>query len=93
MFLIFTVRVDGLALTSVYQGDFYVVTRNGTRIDSGGGSSFDAVNYDDTLARAEVAAGQHKTGYIVFDSPVRHEMLEYDPNFEGETDRVVGVLT
>ena len=29
-------------------------------------------------------ARQHKTGYIVFDSPVRHGTLEYDPNFEGE---------
>lgn len=84
VFLIFKVRIDGLQSTSVYEDDFYIVTRNGTRIDAGGGNSWDAVNYDDMLGYAEVNSGQHKTGYVVFDSPVRHGTLEYDPNFEGE---------
>ena len=84
VFLIFKVRVDGLASTSVYEGDFYVVTKNGARLEAGNGNAWDAVNYDDTLGWAEVNAGQHKAGYIVFDSPVEHGTLEYDPNFEGE---------
>lgn len=84
VFVIFKVRIDGLASTSVYEDDFYIVTKDGRRIDQGDGNSWDAVDLDETLGFAEVNAGQHKTGLLVFDSPVRHGTLAYDPNFEGE---------
>jgi hypothetical protein len=84
VFLLFTVRVEATASTDVYEDDFYVVTGDGERVDHGDGNSYDAVDMDDMLGWAELNAGQHTTGVLVFDSPVKHGTLAYDPNYEGE---------
>lgn len=84
VFVIFGIRIDGKASTSVYEDDFYIVTNSGERVDHGDGNSWDAVDMDDMIGYAELNAGQHKEGVLVFDSPVRHGTLAYDPNYEGE---------
>ena len=64
------------------EDEFYVATKNREHIDEGDGNSYDAINYDEALSYAELNAGEHKTGLLVFDSPSKHGTLNYAPNYE-----------
>jgi hypothetical protein len=82
-FLIFTVKLRADGQLSVSEDEFYVATKSGEHVDEGDGNSYDAINYDDLLSYAELNAGEHKTGLLVFDAPSKHGTLNYAPNFEG----------
>jgi hypothetical protein len=81
-FLIFTVSLEADAYFDVLEDDFYVKTGKGEHIDEGGGSSLGAVDLDDLLGYVELNAGEHQTGLLVFDAPVKHGILAYAPNLE-----------
>ena len=66
------------------EDDFYVQTRTGKRVHEGNGNSWDAVDIEDLLDSAEPKAGGRKTGKLVFDSPVKHGVLVFAPNLEGD---------
>jgi hypothetical protein len=82
-FLIFTVRLAASKQLSVDEYEFYVATRSGEHIDEGDAHSIDAADYDKVLGFAELNAGEHKTGLLVFDSPSKLGTLNYAPNYEG----------
>jgi hypothetical protein len=84
VFVIFTVEVQAATSSSVYSDDFYIVTRDGQRVDTLDGNSYEAIDFNDELGYVELDAGQHKQGLLAFDSPTKHGTLNYNPNFEGE---------
>jgi hypothetical protein len=83
-FLIFTISLEADASFDVFEEDFYVKTSKGEHIDEGNGNSWDAVDFDDLLGYVELNAGEHKTGLLAFDSPVKHGIFAYAPNLEGD---------
>jgi hypothetical protein len=82
-FLIFTVSLQADAYVDILADDFYVKTSKGEHIEEGGGNSWDAVDLDDLLDYVALNAGEHQTGLLVFDSPVKHGILAYAPNLAG----------
>jgi hypothetical protein len=80
-FLIFTVKLRADSQLSVSEDEFYVATKSGEHVDEGDGNSYEATT--DTLGYAELNAGEHKSGLLVFDAPSKHGTLNYAPNYEG----------
>lgn len=83
-FLIFTVSLEPFDRFDVLEDDFHVQTGEGERLKEGNGNSWDAVNIDNLLDFAEPKASGDKSGKLVFDSPVKHGVLVFAPNLEGD---------
>jgi hypothetical protein len=68
----------------IYSGDFYAKS-GGEHFDEGDGNSYSAMTMDqEDLGYTTLAAGEHKSGLLVFDVPNPHGTIVYAPNYDGQ---------
>lgn len=82
-FVTFMVELEAIKSMDVFSGDFYAVTEDGERFDEGNGNAYQAIDLGQSLSFAELNAGEHTSGTLVFDLPAPAGKLAYDPNWDG----------
>jgi len=83
-FLVFEVAVKGGSGKFDFSpDDFYIRDASGSRYETGGGNSYEAID-GDPITYTTLNTGEHVSGPLPFDAKNPHGTLVYDPNLSGE---------